>query len=148
VKLTNNLKEGNASLHANNIAFDPMDSQGINVGNNPGDQTVAPGQSKTYTYYAHPDYGINGALLWDFGNLTTNVRDGMYGGIIIGPRGSVYRDPETGKDITLGNSWKADVIIDKSHPENAHLENYRDFARMRTTFSERRSCLTCRTLRA
>ncbi|MBT5550754.1 MAG: hypothetical protein HOJ79_09780, partial [Nitrospina sp.] len=128
VKLTNRLKEGNASLHANNIAFDPKDSQGINVGNNPGDQTVAPGKSKDFTFYAHPDYNINGALIWDFGNLTTNVRDGMYGGIIIGPRGSVYRDPETGKDITLGNSWKADVIIDKSYPENSHLDNYRDFA--------------------
>ncbi len=128
IKLTNRLKEGNASLHANNIAFDPKDSQGINVGNNPGDQTVAPGKSKVFTFYAAKDYNINGALIWDFGNLTTNVRDGLYGGIIIGPRGSVYRDPETGKDISLGNSWKADVIIDKSYPENAHLENYRDFA--------------------
>ncbi|MCH7622462.1 MAG: hypothetical protein IIB46_00065 [Nitrospinae bacterium] len=128
IKLTNRLKEGNASLHANNIAFDPLDSQGINVGNNPGDQTVAPGKSKVYTFYAAKDYNINGALIWDFGNLTTNVRDGLYGGIIIGPRGSVYRDPETGKDISLGNSWKADVIIDKSYPENANLENYRDFA--------------------
>ncbi|MBT7936911.1 MAG: multicopper oxidase domain-containing protein, partial [Nitrospina sp.] len=118
IKLTNRLKKGNASLHANNIAFDPLDSQGINVGNNPGDQTVAPGKSKTYTFYAHKDYNINGALLWDFGNLTTNVRDGLFGGIIIGPRGSVYRDPETGKDISMGNSWKADVIVDKSYPEN------------------------------
>jgi hypothetical protein len=128
IKLTNRLKEGNASIHANNMAFDPKDSQGINVGNNPGDQTVAPGKSKTYTYYAHPGFKINGALLWDFGNLTTNIRDGLYGGIIIGPRGSVYRDPETGKDISLGNSWKADVIIDKSYPENANIDNYRDFA--------------------
>jgi len=128
VKLTNRLKNGNASLHANNIAFDPLKSQGVNVGNNPGDQTVAPGKSKDYEFYAHPDYKVNGALLWDFGNLTTNVRDGMFGGIIIGPKGSIYRDPETGKDISLGNSWKADVIIDKSYPENANLENYRDFA--------------------
>ncbi|MBT7707551.1 MAG: multicopper oxidase domain-containing protein [Nitrospina sp.] len=128
VKLTNRLKDGNASLHANNLAFDPLTSQGINVGNNPGDQTVAPGKSKNYTYYAHPDYNINGALIWDFGNLTTNVRDGLYGGIIIGPRGSVYRDPETGKDISQGNSWKADVIIDKSYPENRNIDNYRDFA--------------------
>ena len=128
VKLTNRLKEGNASLHANNLAFDPLDSQGINVGNNPGDQTVKPGKSKVYTFYAHKDYKQTAALIWDFGNLTTNVRDGMYGSIIIGPRGSVYRDPETGKDISNGNSWKADVIIDKSYPENANLENYRDFA--------------------
>jgi hypothetical protein len=128
IKLTNRLKKGNASLHANNIAFDPLDSQGINVGNNPGDQTVAPGKSKVYTFYAHQDYNINGALLWDFGNLTENVRDGLFGGIINGPKGSIYRDPETGKDISLGNSWKADVIIDKSYPENRNLENYRDFA--------------------
>ena len=138
VKLTNRMKKGKASLHANNIAFDPLDSQGINVGNNPGDQTVAPGKSKNYTFYAHPDYNINGALIWDFGNLTTNVRDGLFGGIIIGPRGSVYRDPETGKDISLGNSWKADVIVDKSYPENANINNYRDFrivlSRMKITF--------------
>ncbi|QPJ66150.1 MAG: hypothetical protein G3M78_12395 [Candidatus Nitrohelix vancouverensis] len=128
IKLTNRLAEGNASIHMNNIAFDPLDSQGINVGNNPGDQTVAPGKSKVYTFYAHPDFNINGGLIWDFGNLTTNVRDGMFGALIIGPRGSVYRDPETGKDISLGNSWKADVIIDRTHPENAKLQNYRDFA--------------------
>ena len=128
IKLTNRLEAGNASIHANNIAFDPKDSQGINVGNNPGDQTVAPGKSKNYTFYAHPGYKRNGALIWDFGNLTTNVRSGLYGGIIIGPKGSIYRDPETGKDISMGNSWRADVIIDKSYPENADIDNYRDFA--------------------
>ena len=128
VKLTNRLKAGNASIHANNIAFDPLTSQGINVGNNPGDQTVAPGKSKNYEFFADPGFKINGSLIWDFGNLTTNLRDGMFGGIIIGPRGSVYRDPETGKDISLGNSWKADVIVDKSYPENANIDNYRDFA--------------------
>ncbi len=128
IKLTNRLKDGNTSIHLNNIAFDPKKSQGINVGDNPGDQTVAPGKSKLYKFYAHPDYNLNGALIWDFGNLTNNVRNGMFGAVIIGPRGSVYRDPDTGKDISLGNSWKADVIIDKSHPENAHLSNYRDFA--------------------
>jgi hypothetical protein len=128
IKLTNRLKSGNASIHLNNMAFDPNDSQGINVGNNAGDQTVGPGKSKVYTFYAHPDYNINASLIWDFGNLTNNVRNGMFGSVIIGPKGSVYRDPETGKDISMGNSWKADVIIDKSHPENAKLDNYRDFA--------------------
>ncbi|SVE57769.1 uncharacterized protein METZ01_LOCUS510623, partial [marine metagenome] len=34
VKLTNRLKTERASLHANNVAFNPLDSQGINVGNN------------------------------------------------------------------------------------------------------------------
>ena len=128
IKLTNRLKSGKVSIHANNLAFDPLDSQGINVGNNPGDQTVAQGSSKTYTYYAHPDYGRTGTVIWDFGNLTGNVRDGLFGGIIIGPKGSVYRDPETGKDISMGNSWQADVIVDRSIPENRKLANYRDYA--------------------
>ena len=127
IKLTNRMKEGKTSFHVQNMAFDPKDSQGINVGNNPGDQTVAPGKSKVYTFFAHPDYYLNGGLVWDFGDVR-NVRHGLYGGIIIGPRGSVYRDPETGKDITMGNSWKADVIVDKSYPENEGLENYRSFA--------------------
>jgi len=128
IKLTNRLKKGNTSMHIDNMAFNPLTSQGINVGNNPGDQTVAPGQSMNYEYYAAPDYDLNGALIWDFGNLVTNVRNGLFGGIIIGPRGSVYRDPETGKDISLANSWKADVIVDKSYAENRDFENYRDFA--------------------
>lgn len=128
VKLTNSLKEGKVSFHVTNMAFDPKDSQGINVGNNPGDQTVAPGKSKTYTLFAHPDFKINGGLIWDFGDLTKNVRNGLFGGVIIGPRGSVYRDPETGKDISMSNSWKADVIVDKSYPENQDIDNYRSFA--------------------
>ena len=54
VKLTNRLKKGKTSLHVNNMAFDPKDSQGINVGYNGGDQTVAPGASKTYTFMLIP----------------------------------------------------------------------------------------------
>ena len=78
VKLTNRLKKGKTSLHVNNMAFDPKDSQGINVGYNKGDQTVKPGASKTYTFFAHPGFKINGGLIWDFGDLVTNVRDGLY----------------------------------------------------------------------
>jgi hypothetical protein len=50
-------------------AFDPKDSQGLNVGNNAGDQTVAPGESRTYTYYAHPANKETTSLVWDGGNI-------------------------------------------------------------------------------
>ncbi len=52
VKLTNRMKEGRASFSAIGLAFDPKDSLGANVGNNPGEQTVAPGENRIYIYGA------------------------------------------------------------------------------------------------
>ncbi|MGB3942313.1 MAG: multicopper oxidase domain-containing protein [Candidatus Manganitrophaceae bacterium] len=130
IKLTNRMAKERAGLHADMLAFDPKDSYGVNVGNNPGDQTVAPGQSKSYTFYAHPEYGENGALIQDWGNVVDNPRNGLYGAIIIGPKGSKYRDPATGEDISLKNAWQADVIVDRTVPGNENKKNYRDFALM------------------
>jgi FtsP/CotA-like multicopper oxidase with cupredoxin domain len=128
VKLTNKLKEGRASFSAFGLAFDPKDSQGLNLGNNPGDQTVAPGESRTYTYYADPFNGETQTLVWDWGNVSLNPRNGLFGGIIIGPKGSTYRDPKSGEDIGLKNSWNADVIVDRTIQGNENRANYRDVA--------------------
>ncbi len=128
VNLKNKMKNSRASFFAPGLAFDPRDSLGLNVGNNPGDQTIGPGESRTYTYYAHPANKETTSLVWDGGNIVTNPRNGLYGAIIVGPRGSQYRDPVTGQDISLKNAWRADVIIDRSLPENAGKVNYRDVA--------------------
>ena len=128
VKLTNKMKNSRASFSAMGMAFDPKDSLGLNLGNNPGDQTVAPGGSRTYTYYADPFNGEMQMVVWDFGDVTMNVRNGLYGGIIIGPKGSQYRDPKTGADISLKNSWVADVIVDRTIPGQENRANYRDVA--------------------
>jgi hypothetical protein len=128
VKLTNKLKEGRASFAAFGLAFDPKDSQGVNLGNNPGEQTVAQGQSRTYTFYADPFNGEGQTLVWDWGNVAMNPRNGLFGGIIIGPKGSSYRDPKTGEDVSLKNSWVADVIMDHSIQGNESRGNYRDVA--------------------
>jgi len=126
VTLRNNMKAQKASFSADMMAFDPLDSQGVNVGNNKGDQTVAPGKSKTYTFYAPPEYGEFAALVWDWGNFVNSVRDGLYGAIIVGPRGSKYRDPITGEDVSMKNAWAVDVILDRSNPRNAGRSDYRD----------------------
>ncbi|MFO0699829.1 MAG: hypothetical protein U0236_11410 [Nitrospira sp.] len=42
VNLTNKMKASRASFFAPGLAFDPKDSQGLNVGNNGGDQTIGP----------------------------------------------------------------------------------------------------------
>ena len=128
VNLKNKMKASRASFFAPGLAFDPRDSQGLNVGNNPGDQTIAPGESRTYTYYAHPSNKETTSLVWDGGNIVVNPRNGLYGAVVIGPKGSQYRDPVTGADISQKNSWRADVIVDASLPENVGKRNYRDVA--------------------
>ncbi|TKS61143.1 MAG: hypothetical protein EWM72_00630 [Nitrospira sp.] len=128
VNLKNKMKASRASFFAPGLAFDPKDSLGLNVGNNPGDQTIAPGESRTYTYYAHPANKETTSLVWDGGNIVVNPRNGLYGAIIVGPRGSQYRDPVTGADISQKNSWRADVIVDTGLPENVGKRNYRDVA--------------------
>ncbi len=128
IHLKNQMKQARVSFNAGNLAYDPKDSQGINVGNNPGDQTIGPGGKKTYTFYAHPEIGENAGLVLDFADPLKNQRDGLFGAIVIGPRGSLYRDPVTGADISMKNSWRADVIIDPTIPGNDNRANYRDFS--------------------
>ena len=48
--------------------------------------------------------------------------------MIVGPKGSQYRDPVTGEDLSQKNAWRADVIIDHTLVENAGKRNYRDVA--------------------
>jgi hypothetical protein len=58
----------------------------------------------------------------------TNPRNGLFGAIVVGPKGSKYRDPKTGADLSNKNAWAADVIVDRSVPGNEMRVNYRDVA--------------------
>ena len=150
VKLTNKLKEGRASFSAFGLAFDPKDSQGVNLGNNPGDQTVAPGKSRTYTYYADPFNGEGQTLVWDWGNVTTNPRNGLFGGVIIGPEGSTYRDPRTGEDISLkiaGERTSSWIAPYRGMKAAQTIVTWRCISRMRTTSSAPASCPMYKTWR-
>jgi FtsP/CotA-like multicopper oxidase with cupredoxin domain len=125
INFKNEMKASRASFSADMLAFDPKESHGANIGNNPGDQTVGPGQSRTYIFYAPPQYGETAALVWDWGNFINNVRDGLFGAIIVGPKGSKYRDPKTGEDVSLKNAWVVDVLVDRSLPENVGRLDFR-----------------------
>ena len=127
INLKNEMAKERAGFHVDMMAFDPRDSFGANVGNNPPNQAVNPGQTKTYTYYAHPEYGELAALIQDWGNVIENPRNGLFGAIIVGPKGSTYRDPVTGEDVSLKSSWRADVVVDRSIPGNDTRQSYRSF---------------------
>lgn len=120
VRLTNELSGGSASFHVDGLAFDPQSSGGVEAGLNPP-QAVPPGETGTYTYYAHPELGETTALVRDWGNVLDNPRIGLYGAIIVGPAGASYAHPVTGEDMAGRSSWRADV-----HPPSG--PSYRDFA--------------------
>ena len=130
INLKNEMAKERAGFHVDMMAFDPRDSFGANVGNNPGNQAVNPGQARTYTYYAHPEYGELAAMIQDWGNVVENPRNGLFGSVIIGPKGSKYRDPITGEDVSMKSSWRADVIVDRTIPGNDNRQNYRSFSLM------------------
>src|SRR5207245_10205709 len=94
----------------------------------PGNPKTGPGRSPTDTYYAHPCKGDITPLIWDFGNVMVNPRNGLFGAIVVGPKGSKYRDPKARADISMKNSWVADVIVDRTIEGNASRGNYRDAA--------------------
>lgn len=119
VELTNELATSQASFHADMLAADPRDGLGVNAGMNLT-QTVAPGATRTYTYFAHPEVGETVALVRDWGDVTTNPGLGLYGAIVVGPAGATYTDPATGADLSAASSWRADV-----HPPFG--PSYRDF---------------------
>ena len=99
VTLTNRMTNQPASLHLDSPSLDPQGSLGITLGYNP-DQTVQPGESITYRYYADKELGA--VLMRDFGNLFRSAREGLYGALIIEPEGSTYVDPDTGTPLLSG----------------------------------------------
>ena len=120
VELTNELRSDSVSFHADMLATDPRTSGGVMAGYN-ATQTVAPGATGTFTYYAHPAIGETVALVRDWGDVEKGPRLGLYGAIVVGPAGARYSDPRSGEDVAARSSWSVDV-----HPPTGMP--YRDFA--------------------
>jgi hypothetical protein len=107
IHLTNETQGGAVSVHADLLAADPMNI-GVEAGFNPP-QVALPGETRTYTYYAHPEIGETVAMIRDWGNVLENPNLGLYGAIVVGPTGAVYTDPVTGEDMSLKAGWRVDV---------------------------------------
>ncbi|MEO6121676.1 MAG: hypothetical protein ABIW46_09535, partial [Acidimicrobiales bacterium] len=120
IELTNATTAGPVSLRADRLAYDPATSGGVAAGREP-DQTVAPGATRTYTWFASPEVGPTTALLRDGGDVLANPGLGMYGAVVVAPTGSRFVDPATGADLAGGSSWDA-VVVPPDGPA------YRDFA--------------------
>lgn len=108
LSLTNRILTTPVSFNTQLLAFDPNLSYGIAAGNDAA-QHVMPGETRMYEYFASPEIGETVALLRDGANVTENWRLGLYGAIVVGPRGARYTDPVTGADLANTSSWRADV---------------------------------------
>lgn len=119
IQLTNETQSGPVSFHADMLAFDPRDSYGIAAGNDPA-QAARPGETRTYTFYAHPEIGETTALVRDGGDVLGNPRLGLYAAVVVGPKAATYTDPLTGADASTKSTWSVQV-----HPPSGR--SYRDF---------------------
>ncbi len=67
------------------------------------DQTIGPGQSITYLWYA--DVELGATLLDDYGDLRSHRHHGLFAGLVIEPKGAKYFDPKNPfKEIRSGTS--------------------------------------------
>ena len=122
VDLTNRTAKGPVSMHPDQLAFDPSDSAGVAAGREPA-QAVAPGATRTYTWFASPEVGPTTALLRDWGDVTANPGAGLYGAVVVGPPGARYTDPLTGQDVAGRSATAVDVRAEVDGEDVA----YRDF---------------------
>ncbi|MCX0360670.1 multicopper oxidase domain-containing protein [Clostridium perfringens] len=85
------------------LRFDPVTDSGINVGYNNLEQTVKPGDSKTYSWYADEEYGT--CLLSSLTDIRNHRYHGLFGAIIIEPEGSkIESDNIYGEQVTIAES--------------------------------------------
>lgn len=74
------------SLNPQFLHYDAAADSGINVGYNLKEQTVAPGESRKYLWYADKEYGA--CLIQSFGDMRNHRYHGLFGTIIIEPAGA------------------------------------------------------------
>jgi len=115
VTFRNERSQEAASFHVGALLHD-LASSGINVGTNPGDRTVPPGGTRTYTYY--PDtQKLESTTISDFGG-NNGPWDGLYGSLVVAPAGSTFTDPRSALATDVGS------LVDVHVPGQP---DYRDF---------------------
>lgn len=76
------------SLNPQFLNYDPVYDSGINVGYNNREQTVGPGESKKYLWYADREYGA--CIVQSFGDIRNHRYHGLFGAVIVEPPGAKW----------------------------------------------------------
>lgn len=89
----------NVSFHVHLVKFDVITSDGGANGYN-NIASVFYGETLVERYYANEE--LNTCFFHDHLNPNSHQQHGLFGGLIIEPKGSTYHDPQTGKRIKYG----------------------------------------------
>lgn len=104
------------SLNPQFLQYDPVGDSGINVGYNPKEQTVGPGESKRYFWKADREYGA--CILQSFGDMRNHRYHGLFGAVIVEPAGAEWYENFTKKK----NPFAEQAVI--TAPE---IESFREY---------------------
>ena len=99
VRFTNQRTSERASFHLSELQRD-VSSSGVNIGYNP-ENTVAPGATRDYWSYA-ADVRTAAASITDMGGDDTG-KIGLYGVMVVSPKGSRFLDAYTGLPTDVGS---------------------------------------------
>ncbi|MDY5026992.1 MAG: hypothetical protein SPF19_10825 [Oliverpabstia sp.] len=93
------------SINPQLLRYDPVNDSGINVGYNNKEQTVGPGESKKYLWYADQEYGA--CILQSFGDIRNHRYHGLFGAVMIEPAGAGWY----GEDSFRENPYGQQAVI-------------------------------------
>lgn len=104
------------SLNPQFLQYDPVCDSGINVGYNPKEQTVGPGESKRYFWKADREYGA--CILQSFADMQNHRYHGLFGAVIVEPAGAEWYENFTKKK----NPFAEQAVITAPG-----MENFREY---------------------
>lgn len=104
------------SLNPQFLQYDVWSDSGINVGFNHREQTVGPGESKKYLWYADKEYGS--CILQSFGDMRNHRYHGLFGAVIVEPPGAEWY--QNGR-VLKGSTQEQAVITAPS------IDTFREF---------------------
>ncbi|HSR50914.1 MAG TPA: multicopper oxidase domain-containing protein [Acidobacteriota bacterium] len=116
-----------ASMHILGLPH-RVDSAGSAVGNNP-DTMADPGETLTYEIPIPDDANAERAYYFhDHGAGRRRQNMGLFGAVVVEPRGATYLDVETGRplDTLTGSNWEA-IIVDPNMDNRADGKSFREF---------------------
>ncbi|MBQ8803638.1 MAG: multicopper oxidase domain-containing protein [Tyzzerella sp.] len=76
------------SMNPQFLHYDPVCDSGINMGYNNREQTVGPGESKKYLWYADQEYGS--CIIQSFGDMRNHRYHGLFGAVLVEPAGACW----------------------------------------------------------
>jgi len=122
IQFTNRLTDGAAALLVDGLPF-TVAGEGGSL--NRPELAAEPGETVTYTITVPDDPEAEHAYyLHDAGPARERTSHGLFGALVIEPKGSLHLDPETGTPLsaTTGSNWEAIIQTPDSHDQPSFRE--------------------------